>query len=326
MNKKLFLTGSFATIGIIILILDGKTALMGAQTGMEMCLKTVIPSLYPFFFLSIIMTSCLSGSSASVLHPLAKVCGIPKGAESILISGFLGGYPVGAQAVSSAYTNGYINKQEADRLLMFCNNAGPAFLFGMVSGLFTEKKTAFLLWAIHIASALFICVVFPRSSNCNTVTMTGKNISISAAMYSAIKVMATVCGWVILFRVFIAFLNRWFFFLLPSTLQVVIIGILELSNGCYALSQISNPELRFIICSGILSLGGLCVTMQTQSVIEGLSIKHYLVGKLFQTCFSLLLSISLVHKIWFPVICLIVFTVILRKKEKISRNPTLAGV
>lgn len=99
--------------------------------------------------------------------------------------------------------------------------------------------------------------------------------------------MATVCGWVVLFRVLLAFLKRWIFWILPAAVQVAVTGILELSNGCCELLAVTDVSARFCICSGILAFGGLCVTMQTVSVTAGLSLKPYFWGKLLQTLFSL---------------------------------------
>lgn len=327
MSRKYFLTGSFAFLGILILILDGKTALSGARTGIDLCIRTVIPSLFPFFLLSILLTSAFSGSSLSLLSPIAKLCGMPEGTESILISGFLGGYPVGAQSISAAFISGNIKKEDADRMLSFCNNAGPAFLFGMVSTIFPDKSAAFLLWGIHIGSALLVCLLCPSFPAGPAISVNQKTLTLSGAMISAISVMSTVCGWVVLFRVLIAFLDRWFLWLLPTVAQVAVTGLLELSNGCCELYRISDPGVRFVVCSGMLAWGGLCVTLQTHSVAEGLSLKSYLKGKTLQTLLSLLISAAVVLNIWLPVIGLLLLLIgILRKTQKTSGNPATSGV
>jgi len=210
MNRKYLLTGITASIGILILILDGKTALTGAQTGIDLCIKTVIPSLFPFILLSVLLTSTISGISLPFLRPLSKFCGMPEGTEAILITGFLGGYPTGAQAVSSAYLSGQIPEEDAHRMLSFCNNAGPAFLFGMVASMFPDRKAAYLLWMIHIVSALLTAALLPKAKPKLTKSVSPKAPSIAGAMRIAIQVMAAVCGWVILFRVIIAFLDKCF--------------------------------------------------------------------------------------------------------------------
>ena len=122
----------------------------------------------------------------------------------------------------------------------------------------------------------------------------------SSALNTAIQVMATVCGWVVLFRVLLAFLKRWIFWILPAAVQVAITGILELSNGCCELLAVPDVSARFGICSGLLAFGGLCVTMQTVSVTAGLSMKPYFLGKLLQTLFSLALAVLMAYGVWLP--------------------------
>lgn len=325
-NKHLW-TGAGASIGMLILILDGKTALEGGRQGIELCLKTVVPSLFPFFLLSILLTSSFMGSSLPLLRPLGRLCGIPKGAESLLVSGFLGGYPVGAQSIATAYSAGQLRKQDAERLLAFCNNAGPAFLFGMIASLFPRQWMAWALWGIHIASAIFAAVLIP-GDHAKAVTLSGaKQLSLSAALTASLRIMATVCGWVVLFRVVIAFLSRWVLWMLPVAAQVAVTGLLELSNGCCELVNLSNLSLRFLICSAMLAFGGLCVTMQTASVTAGLSLRYYFFGKLLQTVFSLLLAGAVVTKMWLPCCAvLLLFAFLLGKMRKKSSIQAAVGV
>ena len=103
---------------MLALILDGRTAIDGARQGIELCLRTVIPSLFPFFVLSILLTSSLLGSPLAVLRPLGRLFGMPDGAESLLIPAFLGGYPVGAQNVAAAFRSGQLTKPEAEGPLL----------------------------------------------------------------------------------------------------------------------------------------------------------------------------------------------------------------
>ena len=326
MRKQQLWTGIGASLGMLILILDGKTALEGARQGVELCLRTVIPSLFPFFLLSILLTGSFMGLRLSLLRPAGRLFSLPQGAESILISAFLGGYPVGAQCLAEASRAGQLERRDTERLLAFCNNAGPAFLFGMVASMFPRQWMAWALWGIHIVSAWMVSALLPGGGN--TARLDGKaSPSLSSAMVSAVTVMSQVCGWVVLFRVVIAFLHRWALWLLPTAAQVAVTGLLELSNGCCDLAAIEDVSLRFVVCSGILAFGGLCVTMQTISVTRGLSLKHYFLGKGLQTLFSLFLSAAVVWKLWaaLPAIALF-FALIPHKIRKNSSNPLPIGV
>ncbi len=327
MKEKPLFPGLMAGSILLILILDGKTALLGGQAGMELCIKTAIPSLFPFFLLSIYLTNVFSRSGLTLLTPIAKLCSMPIGSESILLCAFLGGYPVGAQAVAQACSSGQLTHREGNRMLSFCSNAGPAFLFGMVARFFPDPYVPFQLWGIHILSAVLVAMMLSGDASSKSVSASPRPMTLSAAMTAAITSMGTVCGWIILFRIFIGFLDRWVLWLLPQPIAVTFVGLLELTNGCCLLNEVAPMELRFVLCSGLLAFGGLCVVMQTQSIAQGLSIWSYLKGKLLQTAFSILLSASMVVHIFVPTAAMLFLSAILiRKSQKSSGNPAAVGV
>ena len=115
--------------------------------------------------------------------------------------------------------------------------------------------------------------------------------------------------------------------MLPVWAQIALMGFLELTNGCCGLALIADVRLRFVLCSGILSFGGICVLLQTASVTKGLSLSGYLKGKLMQTVFSLLLSSMAVLKQGWILGFLIPFLMIIfRKTQNRYGNPRLIPV
>jgi len=297
--RRVAWTGILAGVGMFVLILDAKTALLGAKQGVDLCIGTVIPSLFPFIILSVLLNGCFLGKRIKPLVYIGRLCGIPAGCESILLIGLLGGYPVGAQSVAQAYRNGQLSRNDACRLLGFCNNAGPAFIFGMLSVLFTNPAIPWAIWLIHILSALITGMVLPGRSN-NTCVATGvQPVSLQQALQRSIRIMANICGWVILFRVLIRIFDRWFLWLFSDQLKVLFVGILELTNGCVDLQSVSSESVRFIMCACMLSFGGLCVMMQTSAVTADLGIGLYFPGKLLQCVISFLLA-TVTQYVLFP--------------------------
>lgn len=339
MNKRIFTT-FFSVAGLLLLILDARTALQGAREGIRLCLYTIVPSLLPFFFLSMLLTGALMGTTVGFLRPLGAILGIPAGSESLLITGILGGYPTGAQAVAQNWRNGYLDANNANRMMVICNLAGPAFLFGIVGSQFSSVSVAWMLWMIHVLSALFTAAMLPKPIQQFTSVRRGTPISVTEAVSRSIRVMATVCGWIVLFRVILAFLGRWFLWMLPISLQVLIFGLLELANGCCALHQIPHEGLRFILASAMLSFGGLCVCMQTASVTSGLDFRGYVPGKLLQTAISIILALFIQSFLFasseqlavFPIIAPLLLAVLwlgvkfLRKQKNNSRIFPAVGV
>lgn len=326
--------------GIVMLILDAQSALLGAREGLELCVRTVIPSLMPFFFLSVLLTNRLMGKRVSLFRPMGRILRLPEGAESIFLMGILGGYPVGAQAIAQAKQSGHLDRGNAGRMLGFCSNAGPSFIFGILGGMFTSPAAPWSLWIIHILSAVIVGFLLPGAMPITANIPRQKQITPAGALERTVKIMATVCGWVILFRVIIAFLRRWILWLFPNVVRNIVIGILELTNGCCMLGEIENEGLRFILASCFLACGGCCVTMQTMGVTEEIGSGLYFPGKLIQTGISFLLafvcqsvlfsgnaSIHLRPIIMGPVmICLIVMVFYLRKQKNNSSIPAFSGV
>jgi hypothetical protein len=282
-----------------ILILDSKTALTGVAEGVELCMKVVIPSLFPFLILSTVLTASTFGINLWFLRPLCRLCRIPNGAAPLLLVGMIGGYPVGAQCITRAWKHQQLSTPDARRMLGFCSNAGPAFIFGMTGGLFDTATAVWALWLIQIAAAVITGFLLPGGSTQPIVCQRNQRLSPSDALSQAITAMKSICGWVIVFRIMILFCDKWFFIWLPETIQCLISGLLELTNGCCRLVCIPSDSVRFILCSILLSSGGLGVFMQTMSVTQDLGTGSYLPGKLIQIIIAAMLSL-IISSVLFP--------------------------
>ena len=290
-------------LGMLVLILDGQTAMVGAAEGLMLCMQTLIPSLFPFFLLSAMLTSSLSGGG-------------------LLLTGILGGYPVGAGNAARAYRAGQLEKSEAQRLAVLCNCAGPSFLFGVVSPVLGDLRKGGLLWGIYLVSILLLRLILPENGK---IRGFGQPVRLQQALHDSIRAMAGVCGWVILFRVLLCILDRWILWLLPPWGRVCIYGILELSNGCLALGNL-DPGSAFVLAAGFIGFGGLCVLLQTASVTEGLSLKLYFPGKCFQAAVCMGLASLVTPGAVSPgvqavfVLAALCFGLLLRKSEKRCGN------
>ncbi len=288
--RKSRLTVIFPLLGMLLLILDTKTALSGAAEGISLCLQTVIPSLFPFFILSSMVTAGLSGLQLRFLAPLGRLMRMPAGCEALWLVGLIGGYPVGARSIAEENRNDHLSNENSCRMLAFCSNAGPAFIFGIGDRLFSNPLTCWLVWAIHIVSSVLVAVLTPGGDNQPPDYGENASLSIADAIHCAIKTMALVCGWVLIFRVTIAFCQRWFLWALPNWASILILGMLELTNGSCALYAIEEESLRFVFFILFLGFGGICVAMQTFSICKGLGTGMYLPGKLTQSLISGLLA------------------------------------
>lgn len=304
--KKRYLTGIFSGMGMLVLILDTRTALRGATEGLSLCMQTVIPSLFPAFVLSILLTGALQGIKVPFLSPLFRALRISDDAQMLMVTGFLGGYPIGAKCTAELVRKGVITPETGRRMLAFCSNAGPAFLFGIGSQIFSNRWMCWAAWIIHILSALAVARLLPATKQQPAKFPSSDTMDISSALRKSLEAMAMVCGWIILFRVILTFCTKWFLWLLPKWASCALFGIVELTNGCFNLVLLEDERVRFVLFTFFLGLGGLCVTMQTFGVCDCVDTSLYLPGKCLQAVISSCLAGLLISReIITSVICLL---------------------
>lgn len=325
--KRSKVLSAVAALFLIVMILDSRVAISGAKEGLSLCLSTVIPSLFPFFVISILLTGGLSSWVT--------------GGGAYLLMGFLGGYPVGAQCIAERCASGRLSRPEGERMLAYCSNAGPAFLFGIGSSLFPQRWMCWLLWGIHVVAALLVAAMTPRETGRPIASSGAKSISLTDAMARAVRAMAMVCGWIVMFRTIIAFCQHWFLWLLPVNWRLLVTGLLEMTNGCCGLAELSSDGLRMQLFSLFLGFGGLCVLLQTKAVLagSGLEGKYYFPGKAAQCAISYLLCIPAqlllpaqqrhFPAIWFPLLAVALlagYGIYWNKRKKSSSICVAAGV
>lgn len=286
-------------LGLLALILDAETAVRAAGEGLTMCLQTVVPSLFPFLVASRLFAgSAAAGWCARVLGPvMGPVFGLPPQCAPALVLGAVSGYPVGAQTAAGLYAQGRLDRQSSERLLSFCSNAGPAFLFGMVGGLLGGVRISAILYVIHLISAILTGIVLKPRRGCRCPERvvcgpTGGKTDLTTAVSGGVRTMGLICGYIVLFRVISAFLEKALGLWLPPMGQALLAGFLELAGGCCRLPPIESAGIRYCMASGFLAFGGLCVFLQTLSVIRpaGLTGRYYLFGKMIQSAIAVLLT------------------------------------
>lgn len=280
-----------------------------AREGLALCYNVVIPSLFPFFILSSLLVelglaSGLGRALEKIMRPLFGVSGA---GASALALGLVGGYPVGARTALELYETRQCSRAEAERLLCFCSNCGPAFLLGVVgTGVFQDPAAGLLLCAVHIVSALLVGVLFrllrPAPEGCSAASAPAiRAASAPAAFTGAIKgafsATLNICAFVVCFTILIRLLTATG--LLPRLAALLggalaplglgegwilrlLGGMLELTTGVTALAGAGQLAGRMVLASFLLGWGGLSVHCQTAALLEGsgLRMRGYLVGKL----------------------------------------------
>ena len=280
----------------LLLLCRPETASEAVRDGLRLCAGTVIPSLFPFFvvvslLLKLGLAGCLQGVFASLMRPLFRmrgICALP------LLTGLLGGYPTGVKTAAELYHEGQLTRQEAELLLGFCDNCGPAFLMGYVgAGILGDTKSGLWLYGIHAVSALLAGVLFCRLDRERGPGLLRDRLPVQAVTFpqaltesvsGALSSMLQICGFVVLFRVLAA--------LLPEGTPGL--GALEMVTG---IAGLTPGRAGFLGAAAMVGWGGLSVHCQAMAVAapEGLSFRRHWAGKAVQSGISVLLAAGVWH-------------------------------
>ena len=271
-----------------LLLWRSAVAAEAVRRGLTLCARSVIPALFPYFVVSGLLISLgLADGVGRRLEPLTRrLFGVSGAGASAFFLGLLGGYPVGGRTVGQLYRAGQLSKDEAERLLAFCNNAGPSFILGVVGvGCFGSLRTGVYLYLVHAFSAVLVGILFR-----NKAPVSGQKVRYSAtsepvpafvrAVGEAAEGMVRLCGFVVFFLVILALITD-----LTGLNHPVLLGLAELTTGVTALE--GRPG-DLVWAAALLGWGGLSVHGQTAAVLSdtGLGLGRYFLGKILQAIFS----------------------------------------
>lgn len=297
-----------------------------------MCLEVVIPSLFPFFVLSRLSVAYLKGSlkTGFLGTLLSRIIGLRTFLLPTLLLGYLSGYPTGAKLARDLWEEGYIDHEEASRIIAFANNCSPLFLIATVgTGFFKSATIGFLLLGVHWLSGLLSMLVLNHVFNyskSNRITsanpaalsrstaMTGKKSLFSlmpAAIEDAAILSIRVMGYIVFFAVAADLLSRLGILTLPSTLLSLLSpnaalrsigelssscmrGLLEITSGSLVISQIHGASLagKLALVSLVCGFAGLSVHMQVMGIMKDTGAKYstFIKGKLLHGCFAFIIA------------------------------------
>ena len=291
-NRR-FLSLTAVVLLLAALLVNADAALAAGRQALGTCGRLMIPSLFPFFVLSSLLSSLgLPGILGRALAPLAmRIFGISGAGASALLIGLTGGYPAGAGYIADMERSGYISRSEGERLLAFCNNAGPAFIIGTVGiGVFRSARVGLLLYAVQILAALLTGFLFRNRTYVQelpSVQLDSVNgaAALSEAVHRSVGAVLNVCGFVICFSVllslldahglisvFCGMLSRVCGWELHFT-RALITGFFELGSGASAMLGLPFTPSTLALAAFLLGWGGLSVYLQTLSVLAGSQLK-----------------------------------------------------
>ncbi len=276
-------------LGAALLALPG-TVSKGIASGLRACGGVIIPALFPFMVLSGFVT--LSPVGEQLSRPLApittKLLRLPKDLGGVVLMSFIGGYPVGARAISNLLRQGRISAQTAARMLVVCANPGPSFVIGAVGLLVLGSPQAGVaLFAAQAFSALLLGWLFGRrakepAANLPPATYPALSAAFVEAVRGAAMGMVVICGFVLLFSAVIALLgvggllgrlSDWAaaatLGLIPADLLAcALAGMLEVTYGTLLCAALPGRWAQLLV-PFLLAFGSVSVMCQVAACFEG---------------------------------------------------------
>lgn len=312
------LLGAALALAALALVAWPQEAMSAMRDGLSLCGNVILPSLFPFLVLSTLvvelgMSRYLGRLLEPVMVPLFRVSGP---CATALALGFIGGYPVGARTAIQLYRDGQCSRTEAERLLAFCNNCGPAFILGVVgTGVFGSSMVGLFLYCGHLAASLLVGLLFrfykpnevvDRRCTASAQFHTARfSAAFTRAVTDALQSTLNICAFVLFFAVVVrvltcsgllALLARLLAALLScfrcsqTLAQRILVGALEMSAGVSSLTD-GSLSGRLSTAAFLLGWAGLSVHCQVMAFLgdSGLSLRTYLTGKFLHGLLSALI-------------------------------------
>lgn len=287
----------FVTAGAFIRIEDVTHAMLGA---LSVCAKALVPSIFPFLLLTELLLHVPYGKRAlSCLgKPFSFCFRTSRAGGAVYLIGILFGFPLAVKALAEYYKDNSITRKEAERILLFSNNTGPAFLIGGVGArlLHSVKMGLFLYLLQVLVSFVFGCVLGLLSKKENESTRKNSRsyvlpISFSEIMRSSTLQMLSICGYVAFFSVIGALLSP---FVRALPMRAILYALLEVgSASSFVSSTLSSSPLLFPLLAFSICFSGLSVYLQSLDFLSetDLSSSLYLPSKLLHGALAFFLSL-----------------------------------
>jgi len=290
----------FAVVAVLILfLLFPLDITLCARDTLLMCFTSVIPSLFPFMTLSKMLVSSGGIKEDNFLFNfIGKFFKISNTGVWALTLGLVCGYPIGAKIICELLSKNRISKKEAQRLMLFSNNAGPAFVIATVGGMFfSDVKTGVIIYLSHVLSSLIIAYVlsfFPVIITVNKKQLSTNPSfskvfisSVTDGVSSVLNVTGIIVFFSVLLKVFDIIKLTYF---MPEGFLGIFKGMFEMTTGIKILAASNMPyNLKVIFSTFLVSFSGISVFCQMLSFSDGINIRPCFIAKLFGGILSVII-------------------------------------
>ena len=289
---------------IPLLVVFSDSAAESVRQSLKMCASALVPSLFPYLVLTALISRCGTAEriGRAIGQPFAMLFGLPGSLAFSFMIGLCAGYPAGAAAVCEAYRGGRCTADEAERGCALLNNTGPGLTVALLgTALLGDRRLGIIIYLAQLLSVLTLGALHGRIHNIGKRKKGNKlgnvsvgrqeqhNISISPStaspsvlrilpesVASALSATLTVVSLVTVFSLLrvlaAALLDRASVSLtgaaMPSVVPLLLSMLLEVSGGLGSAAAFGGT-FGTVLCGAEIGWSGLCVTMQTKTLMRG---------------------------------------------------------
>lgn len=248
-------------------------------SGILRCVNIIIPSLFFMMVISgILIRSMILQRISPVFDKFSRfVFGMDGTVFIIFLLSMFAGYPVGASLITEHYRNGRISAKQAEIYLCVCYGAGPAFIYGVVSGSLWGSRAGNLVILsnviANIFSALILRVIFSKKLKPSASSGSKARVRLDCADFmtsisSASESLFSLSAMIITFSVISALIKSGDLYkhLVRSEFaEEIVSSVMDIT----AVADFNIYSYHILpVISGLISFGGICVIMQIYSVTE----------------------------------------------------------
>ena len=313
---KLIYVAKFAIPALLLTMIAGAIIIYPERyiacclQGFIMWAECVLPSLFPFMVITLIMIK--SGFAEKASLPLKKITGIfnlPPAAAVCLIISICSGYPAGSKCLLEFYENGSLTKRDMKKLSVLCSTSGPLFIIGSVGvRMLSDKSAGWKLLLAHFLSVIVIALLISLiSKNEKREEIRRADLSknlLYDSFHGAVISVAVAGGFIAFFSVTAQIMSDFNFLIVfekifalfadEQSAKAASLGLIEATIGCKQLSLVKGG-LTLPLSGFLITFGGVSIIFQQLAYLNKAQVNslYFISIKFIQgiACFLILLLI-----------------------------------
>ncbi len=278
-NKPSYIIILLLTIIEIFFLVNTKIVTNSVIDSLKIFILNIFPSLFP----TMIVGNLLIKNNVILIIPnfikkfLKKIFNFSDVNTSIFIMSFICGSPSNAMFINEYLDKNIISEKEAESMLCITHFINPLFIISTSLLLFKSMyEGVFIIFIMLVVNLIKAYLLRKNFNNKNNSLLLFNNSFISnlfITIKDAFSALLLILGIIILFNILLALISH--ILMLNSIIQIIINCLLEITTGLIKISTMNiNCYLKLFIMYYALSFGGLCIQIQTLSMIKNKNIRY----------------------------------------------------